>query len=529
MRCRVELDLTGWEAMEKDAHWQTVACDEMKILVTESQAPFPPANDLDRVREFFRQVVTRRKGALISCDPLPNPNPPMFRMVYKYPTGRQQAVTFEASLALPVEKACLELLITASEDNFTGLREAMVMRDLMATAGISEREQLARQELPIEWKFERYHPGTRAPWAYLISDDERYDAAYPRHPLTRVRRLLRRIEKTYRVIQLAEPPEVRPASPAPTKTNGESRGLLGRLRKTFGPAEPATLGLGAPPEEKRPQYRIEISALPLKPMTFEELVRELGIDIASDAVMIEALKRIPAASVPSLATRQECSRKHRDDEIKKIMDREAKLQSIREAGMKMKEELTADSAKLILPRIRASGRWLVKPEAGALALTTFTSMASFDDYTEVKGLPSELVVVTLRELFSRFGELRELGIDSLTIDRCPRCNDERVTFKLDELSDETKVLSMYAVQLATQKHLVQQNLQLAAQQTDTAKRLEMLQYIIDHMNPGSVETRVEIARIAIANLDAALYERCRAHIARYAPDQLALLPEMPVA
>src|ERR1700719_2844709 len=149
MNCRVELDVTGWHATDKRASWQTVAFDEMKLQVTEMQEPFPAVSGLDQVREFFRPVVTRRKGALISCDPVQNSDPPLFRMVYKYPTGRGYAVTFEASLALPVGNVRLELLIMASEDNVTGVREALVMRDLMKTAGISEREQLARNEIPI--------------------------------------------------------------------------------------------------------------------------------------------------------------------------------------------------------------------------------------------------------------------------------------------------------------------------------------------------------------------------------------------
>jgi hypothetical protein len=65
------------------------------------------------------------------------------------------------------------------------------------------------------------------------------------------------------------------------------------------------------------------------------------------------------------------------------------------------------------------------------------------------------------------------------------------------------------------------------QETDTAKRMKILRHIIEHLNPGSVETHVEIAKMSIANQDATLYEQCRGHIARYAPEQMALLPDMP--
>ena len=56
--------------------------------------------------------------------------------------------------------------------------------------------------------------------------------------------------------------------------------------------------------------------------------------------------------------------------------------------------------------------------------------------------------------------------------------------------------------------------------------MEMLQYIIQHPDAASLDARVEIARIAIAD-DAVLDQQCRSHVARYAPDRLAVLPEMP--
>jgi hypothetical protein len=98
---------------------------------------------------------------------------------------------------------------------------------------------------------------------------------------------------------------------------------------------------------------------------------------------------------------------------------------------------------------------------------------------------------------------------------------------LDELPDEQRLLLTYGIHLAGQRHLVQEKLQAAMREADTGKRMDILRHIIEHLNPGSVETRVEIAKMAIANRDATLYEQCRGHIARYAPEQMALLPDMP--
>ena len=520
MRCRITIDATGWHATNDSGRWQSVSSDEMKVQISVLQEPFPEWGDVSAVRDYFRRAVAQRPGALISCDPIENAEPAMFRIVYKYPAGRGYALTFEASLAVPMGNVLLQLLISSSEDTFTGTREAFVLQELLTKAGPSESAQWAKNVVPIEWRFERYQPGTRGAWAYFVSDDERYDVVYPNHPLTRVRRWLRRMEKTYRVFPV-EPPSV--VQPTPQKATESGGGLFRKLREALTPEEVKTPGIQMPRAEEQVQNRIEIQVLPLKPMVFDEIAREFGSEIASDAMNAEAIKRT-TLTFPTLEVRQQMYRDRRDAEMKKLFDEQARIQAIRDAGKKLATALTPGTAELILARIRASGRWLIQPEGGQLALAAFSSMAHFDDYTENKGLPSNPEVITVSELFTRFCELKALGIDSLTIDRCPRCGDDRQSYSFHDVPDEARLLQVYGVHVAGQKYLAQEKLQTALQEPDLAKRLEALRYIVDHVSPASVEARVEIAKIAVVNGDASLYGECKAHFARYSPGQLSLLP-----
>lgn len=190
---KIEIDTTGWFPLDppQSGRWQSVTCDEIKIQAARQEATFPPLSDLGAMRRYFRQAIGTRGGALISCDVITVAGVDVIRTVSKYSAGRGYAMAYAACLTATFKNWIIELLISGSEDNFTGVREAVVTSELMETAGPSERRQWEQNVIPIEWKFERYEPGSRGDLAYLLSDDDKYDPRFPDHPLSRVRRWLR--------------------------------------------------------------------------------------------------------------------------------------------------------------------------------------------------------------------------------------------------------------------------------------------------------------------------------------------------
>jgi hypothetical protein len=485
MHLKIRLDIAGWMAAGKPgiAEWQSVTSDVMKLQSCELKAPVPGADDLAAMRYFFQRMIQSRKGELISCDPLPGMTLPTVRIVSKYHAGRGHAMTFVASLAVVAEALLVELLITGTEDNFTGTREAMVTHELLKTAGASEKEQLAKNVFPIEWKFDRYQPGSRTSGlAYVLSDDEKYDAAYPNHPLTRVRRSLRRIERTFQVT----------ATP---------------------------MGNG-----------INIEMVPLTPMGFEEIVRELGPQVAKDAIMEAAMKKA-GVGFPALEVRQKMYRDQRDEEVKKNFENfqaeQAKLASFVEAGKKLAQESTAEGTMLILARDQATGNWHTLRERDATALAMFDSRSFFDDFVESRELACDPEVVSVKELFSRFAELKSRGIDAISINRCPRCTDPREVLPLAAIQDEPNFLLRCATIMAVQRILVEEKLQAALAESDLVKRKAGLMHIVWHMDPGNARVHLEIGKMAAEERDAALFKYSKGKLARYAPELLASLPEMP--
>jgi hypothetical protein len=225
--------------------WQNVTRDEMSVAAT-AYPPLLATGDLTEVRELFRGLLLPLNGALIACDMIEFDGVSVIRTLAKYRPATGSAMTYVGALTVPVASHVIELSIRASERRITGVREALVVAAMSQTAGISEREQLARKVMPVEWKFERYHPGSRGDVAYLVSDDEKYDAEYPDHPLSRVRRSLRRIERTFRV----------------TVDDADGRDRSVQLRQ--------------------PDVR---------PMGAEEVIRELGFPAFADAMAVEAARK----------------------------------------------------------------------------------------------------------------------------------------------------------------------------------------------------------------------------------------------
>jgi hypothetical protein len=272
-------------------------------------------------------------------------------------------------------------------------------------------------------------------------------------------------------------------------------------------------------------------------MSYEEIVRGLGPQVAADAVSEEAIKKLSRErnepmAFPPIETRQRMFRDQRDAELRKLADnfqaRQKKLQSVRDDAAKFLQESRAEEITVLLARAGDTGRWLTIEEGSAHAVAIFQNTAFYDDFTEARGWSCEPERITIKDLFARFGELPPQGIDSLTLDRCPRCHDVRQVIRLAQIDSEADLLRLYAAMVAGKRVLIEEKLDTALHETDQAKRLAGLQYIVEHMDPAHAAAYLEIARIAAGSRDAGLFEHCKTKLSRYQPQHVASLAVFPV-
>jgi hypothetical protein len=252
--------------------------------------------------------------------------------------------------------------------------------------------------------------------------------------------------------------------------------------------------------------------------------------------MEEAIKKVSREqnqpmAFPPIETRQKMFRDQRDAELRKVAEQfqaqQRQLQSVQDTAAKFLQESRAEEITVLLARTRDRGHWLTVQEGSARALAIFQNTAFYDDFTEARGWSCEPERITIKDLFARLGELSVQDIDSLTLDRCPRCQDARQVVRLAQIASEADLLRLYAAFVAGKQVLIQEKLDAALHETDPAKRLTALQQIVEHMDPAHTAAYLEMARLAADARDAALFEHCKAKLSRYQPQHLASLPAFP--
>ena len=111
-------------------------------------------------------------------------------MSYVYKRLERPAFKFFGVLAIPLPQATWVWMVVAGERGMTGVREAAV------TAKLFEAGKLTIESYKEHWAEDPYDPnyaGVEKSTLRYVSDSVEYDADFPQHPLTKVRRELLRI------------------------------------------------------------------------------------------------------------------------------------------------------------------------------------------------------------------------------------------------------------------------------------------------------------------------------------------------
>jgi tetratricopeptide (TPR) repeat protein len=481
----------------------------------------------------------------------------MVRTVFKYPSGPGLAMSFVGLILTLIGDHSIELTVRAIETGITGIREAVIMQDLLRFAGPKERDQLLQKKtMPMEWKFERYEPGTRGEFAYLLSDDEIYDQRLPLHPLTRVRRWLKWIEKTYEVsLDLGMAPSERAQSKVPE----ESAGLFLTLKRVLVRDETVPrLSFTEPPNH----IQIEIRQPAFGTPPIGDIQRELGKEVANDLQY--------GATVP-LAERQQKCREQMNRELQACMatvtkqntkpsvkepvsqvatlpdvtadiSRETSLdpQFARLAGLKEELEKVPQLLPGLLLATSAENEkcWLLETPAANVGLTIhldgvgsglllFSDQALADDFAIRKQLSCRSLSFSIRNLFGRLTECRDHRIVAFIANMCPVCVYPSVKFEpLIQFASEDSLLKYWALQTAIHSAQVKWSFGLAVQEMDLEKRLGKLATVVIHGGSGAPEVHLELIRTArLLNHNPILLESAH-RIQKYAPARLKELLQL---
>lgn len=195
----IVLPVDGWRLVEDTPtlrRWLGDHDDQLALSYFAAPDPMPiDPHDADDVRRFARALAVAAGGGLIEADRWRHTGHLGMRSISKLPQT-PSGFTYVGDL-IGQRQAGFAIKLECREAGTTGLRETAVALEL----GIDPAPgPLARWfGRGPRWEADLYDPRLRAPVMRTQADDPRWDARFPDHPLSRVRRHLAAVAAGMRV------------------------------------------------------------------------------------------------------------------------------------------------------------------------------------------------------------------------------------------------------------------------------------------------------------------------------------------
>ena len=192
---RVVLGSDNWREEATDAPmriWRNEAGDGMSLFYFDLPPDIPVAlTAVDELRRFYRLLVAEAIGGLVELDVVAFDGLPGIRQIVKHPQAGGD-MTYLGSCTIPRRSFSYVLKIQCEERGPTGLRDASVLDQALAQGRVA----IGKDGGVTGWAADPYDPDFRAEVLRNQADDERYDADFPDHPLSRLRRGLKDVESS---------------------------------------------------------------------------------------------------------------------------------------------------------------------------------------------------------------------------------------------------------------------------------------------------------------------------------------------
>lgn len=186
----VSFDTTGWKlALEEPTKltWQDEANDTMVLIVAPRRPQQSDPRNLERSRDELRTALKSGRAGIVEVEPLKIGPVIAQWMVMKEPQT-PAGYFYQTCVILSTAQSEIVLNIAAKERGTTGMREAAFVTIAVMKSGnqpgVAQAASTHRD--PYDKRFDQ---GA----VYAPSDERKFDASLPDHPLSRTRRKMQRI------------------------------------------------------------------------------------------------------------------------------------------------------------------------------------------------------------------------------------------------------------------------------------------------------------------------------------------------
>lgn len=183
----VSLHMPGWTEEASGSGLRVWHDSEKNVLsfAVLASLGLPEISNKAALQSYARDLAESRHGGLIEVRMFMGGLGVAVGLIYK--RLQMPAYIFTGMLLVPRLQDSQIWTVVAGERGTTGVREAVITAELMNSGG------LTIQDYESSWAQDPYDPtycGVDRSVLRFASDDESYDARFPEHPLSKVRRVL---------------------------------------------------------------------------------------------------------------------------------------------------------------------------------------------------------------------------------------------------------------------------------------------------------------------------------------------------
>jgi hypothetical protein len=184
------LTLPGWSESPSDEDmriWHDADGDVLSMIFLETGLDFPRGDETN-LRDWCREVAQNCEAGLIEAQSMACEIGPSVAFIYKRnPRDQNTGYAYTGMFITSLQLGSLIWTIVARERGTSGLREAIVAGNLIKAG------KLTVEDYKRCWAQDPYEPayqGVDRSVLRFVSDDKNYDAQFPQHALSKVRRVI---------------------------------------------------------------------------------------------------------------------------------------------------------------------------------------------------------------------------------------------------------------------------------------------------------------------------------------------------
>jgi hypothetical protein len=202
-----QLQLPGWtlvESAEQRAVWRDDVGDVLTLALVDMGETQGLLSDDAALQRHCRAIAEGRGAGLVEAKVVAGVHGRGYMLVHK--KLQRPAFTFMGMLVVPGTKGFWVWAVMSGERGTTGVREAIVTGEML------EAGTLTLESYETSWAQDPYDPqyrGVDRSTLRYMSDAEEHDQRFPHHPLSKVRREVRKLLS----IEIDQPPLTQTGEP----------------------------------------------------------------------------------------------------------------------------------------------------------------------------------------------------------------------------------------------------------------------------------------------------------------------------